>query len=77
MRTILVIGAGRSSTSLINYLLEKSKTENFKVRLADVSLELARQKLNGHDHGEAVELDIFDDESRITKAISIRALAVN
>lgn len=68
MRTILVIGAGRSSSSLITYLLNKSTTENLYIIVADVSLELAKSKINKHPNGKALQLDIFDENAR-TKAV--------
>jgi len=64
MHTILVIGAGQSSSSLITYLLNKSTTENLQVIVADVSLELALQKINNHPNGKAITLDIFNEEAR-------------
>ena len=39
MRNILVIGAGRSASSLIKYLLEKSEKEQLHITIADLSLE--------------------------------------
>ena len=39
MKQVLVIGAGRSATSLINYLLEKAEIYNWHITVADASLE--------------------------------------
>jgi saccharopine dehydrogenase (NAD+, L-glutamate forming) len=64
-RKILVIGAGRSTTSLINYLLSKSESENLKIKIADVSLETAQEKLNNHKNGCAIEFDVFNDLQRV------------
>jgi saccharopine dehydrogenase-like NADP-dependent oxidoreductase len=64
MRNILVIGAGRSSSSLITYLLEKSFTENLKITVADVSLKLAEDKVKNHVNGNAIALNIFNDNER-------------
>ena len=64
MRNILVIGAGRSSSSLITYLLQKSTTQNLHIIIADVSLELANGKLNKHPNGTAISLDIFNETER-------------
>lgn len=64
MRNILVIGAGRSSSSLITYLLEKSFTENLKITVADVSLKLAEDKVKNHANGNAIALNIFNDNER-------------
>ena len=35
MKRILVVGAGLSATSLIDYLLEKSEQNNWQVTLGD------------------------------------------
>ena len=64
MRFILVIGAGRSSSSLITYLFSKSVSENLFITVADVSLELAQSKVKNHINGKAIGLDIFNEEKR-------------
>ena len=40
MRQVLVIGAGRSASSLIKYLLENSEKENLHITIGDLSKEL-------------------------------------
>ncbi len=64
MRKILLIGAGRSASSLIKYLLDKSTSENFELIIADLSFDLAIQKINNHPNGKALQLDIKDTEAR-------------
>ncbi|MBI9040152.1 saccharopine dehydrogenase family protein [Lutibacter sp.] len=64
MRNILVIGAGRSSSSLITYLLNKSSLENLHITVADVSLDLAKEKIKNHQNGSAIVLDIFNEIER-------------
>ncbi len=64
MRKILVVGAGKSSTVLIDYLLEQSQQQNWNVRIGEFSVELAQQKLKGHQNGEAVYLDANDEDQR-------------
>lgn len=63
-RTILVIGAGRSSTSLINYLLDKAASENWTLWLADRDEELAKEKLNAHPHGKFIAFNALDEGER-------------
>ena len=41
MRKILVIGAGKSASNLITYLLEKSEKENLHITIGDLSLKNA------------------------------------
>lgn len=64
MRNILIIGAGRSASSLINYLLEKSTAENLHLTIADRSVELAQKKTAGHKNATAIALDILNESQR-------------
>lgn len=64
MRHILIIGAGRSATSLIEYLLNKTESENLHITIADLSVELAQKKTKGHDRASAVAFDIFNEQQR-------------
>ena len=68
MRTILIIGAGRSASSLIQYLLDKSYQENLHLIIGDLSLALAKHKTNNHTNATAISLDVFDAIQR-NKAI--------
>lgn len=64
MRKILIIGAGRSASSLIKYLLDKSESENLELTIADLSVELAQKKTNNHSRAKAISLDIKNKEAR-------------
>lgn len=64
MRTILIIGAGRSASSLIQYLLSKANAENLHLIIADKSLKLALLKTNNNANATALELDILNDAER-------------
>ena len=44
MKKILIIGAGRSSTALINYLIKASEEHGWELTLADSDLSLAEAK---------------------------------
>ena len=48
MRSILIVGAGKSSPYLIKYLLEKSKEQNLHLNITDVKIDhlLDYQKYN-------------------------------
>ncbi len=63
-KEILIIGAGRSSSSLIKYLLEKSTEENLHITIGDISLELAKQKAMDHPNATAIQLDLFNEQER-------------
>lgn len=64
MKNILVIGAGRTSTYLINYLLKQAKENQWFVTVADVDPELATTKVNGHPNGRGTWLDVLKPNDR-------------
>ncbi|RPD93435.1 saccharopine dehydrogenase [Aureibaculum marinum] len=66
MRKILIIGAGRSSASLIKYLLDKSEEENLEITIADISVDLAESIIKGHNNATTLVLDIFDEDARVS-----------
>lgn len=64
MKQILLFGAGKSATILIDYLLTNAKKENWKITVADANLQLATEKINNSPFGDAVSFDIMDAEQR-------------
>jgi saccharopine dehydrogenase-like NADP-dependent oxidoreductase len=64
MQTILIIGAGKSSTYLIEYLLKSTVEKNRYIILADVNKEIAAKKLRAHHHTLATEIDLDDQKQR-------------
>ena len=64
MKSILVLGAGRSSSSLIRRLLERSEECNWRVVVGDIDHEVAKSKVGGHPNGEAFKLSSSDNEER-------------
>lgn len=67
MRNILIIGAGRSASSLISYLLNKSVQENLHLTIADLSVELAQRKAAGHPNATPIAFNIFDAIQRTSE----------
>lgn len=71
MRTILIIGAGKSTAYLVKYLLDKSVAEQLYITLADKNIDFATKLIDHHPNGNAIAFDIFDEQQRtkeITKA---------
>jgi saccharopine dehydrogenase (NADP+, L-glutamate forming) len=64
MTKILIIGAGRSATSLIEYLLDNSAACDWKITVADVDVHLAQEKIGTHPNGTATSFDIRNEEQR-------------
>lgn len=76
MQHILVIGAGRSTSGLIQYLQEHAETENWQLLIADQSLELAQQRAGEDERSRAMTLD-STDEAALEKAVSQAAIVVS
>lgn len=64
MKKILVIGAGRSSSTLIKYLLDHAQDENWQITVCDLDEQLAARKVSGNTRGESARFDARDEESR-------------
>ena len=64
MRNILIIGAGRSATCLIRYLLDKSSSEKLFIMIGDISLEAAQKLTKNHTNAKGILLDVFNKEER-------------
>jgi saccharopine dehydrogenase-like NADP-dependent oxidoreductase len=58
MNNILIIGAGRSATALIHYVLDQAARYQWHVVVADADPQLAKKKINGHPNGQGVWLDV-------------------
>jgi saccharopine dehydrogenase-like NADP-dependent oxidoreductase len=64
LRTIVLIGAGKSATVLIDYLIAESETNNWKFIVADSNLELILAKTKNSPFAEAIQLDVMDEKQR-------------
>lgn len=64
MKNILVIGAGRSSIYLIEYLLNNSTENNWKITVGDVDEASAKLKTAGHANAKAIGFDINNAKQR-------------
>ncbi len=64
MRSILIIGAGKSTSALIQYLQNKSDQENLRLIIADLNLEQAQKLAGNHQNSKALSLDIFNENDR-------------
>ncbi|MCP9752068.1 saccharopine dehydrogenase C-terminal domain-containing protein [Ferruginibacter sp. HRS2-29] len=64
MKTILLIGAGKSATVLIDYLTDEAEKNNWKFIIADANKEQILLKTKNSRYAEAVELDITNEKQR-------------
>jgi saccharopine dehydrogenase (NADP+, L-glutamate forming) len=72
MNAILVLGAGRSSSALINHLLDQAKQHQWTVTVGDVSPVAAQQRIGQAAHARAIAFDIHQpDATEIIRAHDI------
>jgi saccharopine dehydrogenase (NAD+, L-glutamate forming) len=64
MKNILIIGAGRSSANLIQYLLQNASEYDWRIRVGDMDVSFARGKIGDSQFGEAFQLDASNSEMR-------------
>ncbi|WP_439129764.1 saccharopine dehydrogenase family protein [Polaribacter sp.] len=67
MKNILIIGAGKSSSFLIKYLLEKSDQENLHLTIADISIENANKLIKNHKNASTIIFDVFNEKQRTSE----------
>ncbi len=76
MKKVLILGAGLSSTTLIRYMLEHSKSRKWKIRLGDISLDLAKEKIGGHPNGEAIFFNV-DSKDQLAREVRKADLVIS
>ncbi|KAA2219579.1 saccharopine dehydrogenase family protein [Maribacter flavus] len=76
VRKILIIGAGKSTSFLLDYLLEKSDSENLKVTIGDLDTASIPEHIKSHPNCSVRTLDIFKEDER-TLAIQESDLVIS
>ena len=64
MKTIVLIGAGKSATVLIDYLIAEAEINNWKFIVADTDKEQVLLKTKNSKFAEAVQLDVTNEKQR-------------
>lgn len=64
MKQVLLFGAGKSATVLIDYLLQNAETENWSLTVVDADLVIAEKKIGDSSFGKAVSFDIKNEDER-------------
>lgn len=67
MKTILLLGAGLSSSSLIRYFLQHADEYNWQLRVCDKDLGMVQQKIGGHQRGIALSFNALDPNERASE----------
>lgn len=64
MKQIILFGAGKSATSLIDYLKKNAPSHLWQITIADSNLDMAERKVAGHPLARAVQIDILNERQR-------------
>ena len=64
MKTVLLFGAGKSATVLIEYLLQEANLYDWHLTVVDEDRSLALSKLGDSSRGEALSFNVQDPEAR-------------
>jgi len=76
MRNVLVVGAGKSTSYLMDYFLEKADSENLNLTIGDLNPEAISKNISEHSACTLLRLDIFEDDAR-KKAIEASDIVVS
>src|SRR6478609_1881074 len=63
MQSILILGAGRSSSVLIEYILKNALEFNWTVTVGDISIDAAVARVGTNPKGKAIVFDIQQESS--------------
>lgn len=63
-RKILVVGAGKSTSYLLDYFLEKASAESLHLTIGELHTDVIPDTIKLHPHCTVVQLDICKDEDR-------------
>jgi saccharopine dehydrogenase-like NADP-dependent oxidoreductase len=64
MKTILILGAGLSASSMIRYLLNHADKYDWNLRIVDQDKSLIEKKINGHQRAVALDFNALDPNER-------------
>ncbi|MCM4166830.1 hypothetical protein KCTC52924_01684 [Arenibacter antarcticus] len=64
LRKIVILGAGKSTSYMLDYLLEKSVEENLHLTICDLLPETLPDKIKKHKACSILKLDIFNEADR-------------
>ena len=64
MRKILIIGAGKSTSYLMSYLLDHAEKEQLEITVGDLYVANAQKAIGNHKHAKAITLDVFNKKTR-------------
>ena len=60
-----MVGAGKSSSFLVDYLLQNAFKNDWKITIGDISIDAIEETIQGSSHVNAIRFDVFNEEERI------------
>jgi len=67
MKKIFLIGAGRSTSALIQYLLKNAAEQDWQITIGDRDLELAQSKVGTSARAQAIHFDVNNEMQRLNE----------
>jgi saccharopine dehydrogenase-like NADP-dependent oxidoreductase len=64
MKQIVLFGAGKSATCLIDYLINEITENNWQLTVADGNLETAKSKIGDAMHANAISINVEEESER-------------
>ena len=64
MKRILLFGAGKSTTCLIDYMVRELKKNDWYLIVCDADLDLAKSKIGSAENANAVSINVEDESER-------------
>ncbi|MDB5223352.1 MAG: Saccharopine dehydrogenase L-glutamate-forming [Chitinophagaceae bacterium] len=64
MKKILLFGAGKSATCLIEYLVKELKKNDWHLLVCDADIDIAKLKVGNAENAEAVSINVEDEMER-------------
>ncbi len=64
MKKVLLFGAGKSATVLIDYLVAQSEKQKWFITVADANLQLAAKKIGNAASAKAISFDVINEDLR-------------
>ena len=62
MRNILIIGAGKSTSYIVKYLVNKSIKENLFITIGDIDIDNAKKLSTNSNKTKAIKFDILNEK---------------
>jgi len=63
MRNILIIGAGKSTSYIVKYLVDKSTKENLFITIGDIDIDNAKKLSTDSNKTKAIKFDILNEKT--------------